>query len=59
MVRDKCPTCHGSGREARAAKLQLRVPAGVDNGMQLCLRGEGEPGAGGGPRAATCTSMSA
>ena len=26
------------------------MPAGVDNGMQLCLRGEGNPGRGGGPR---------
>lgn len=50
IIRDKCPKCAGSGREAKRVKLDVQVPAGVDNGMQLCLRGEGEPGAGGGPR---------
>lgn len=50
VVRDKCPKCAGSGRQAKRVKLEVKVPAGVDNGMQLCLRGEGEPGPGGGPR---------
>lgn len=50
IVRDRCPKCGGNGREGRGIKLEVRVPPGVDNGMQLCLRGEGEPGPGGGPR---------
>ncbi|MGQ0636973.1 MAG: molecular chaperone DnaJ [Planctomycetaceae bacterium] len=50
LVRDKCPGCLGTGRENRAVRLDVRVPPGVDNGMQLCLRGEGEPGDMGGPR---------
>jgi molecular chaperone DnaJ len=50
IIRDKCPGCRGSGREMKTVKLELKVPAGVDNGMQLCLRSEGEPGPGGGPR---------
>jgi molecular chaperone DnaJ len=50
IVREKCPKCAGSGREKKAARLEVRVPPGVDNGMQLCLRGEGEPGDFGGPR---------
>src|SRR6516225_7112844 len=50
IIRDKCPKCAGSGREEKAVKLDVKVPAGVDNGMQLCLRGEGEPGDHGGPR---------
>jgi molecular chaperone DnaJ len=50
IIRDKCPKCAGSGREERTVKLEVKVPAGVDNGMQLCLRGEGEPGDYGGPR---------
>jgi len=50
VIRDKCPRCRGSGRESRTIKLEVQVPAGVDNGMQLCLRGEGELGPGGGPR---------
>ncbi|MBI3863505.1 MAG: molecular chaperone DnaJ [Planctomycetia bacterium] len=50
IVRDKCSKCSGSGRESKRIKLDVKVPAGVDNGMQLCLRGEGEPGDRGGPR---------
>jgi len=50
IVREKCPTCGGVGRQEKATRLEVKVPAGVDNGMQLCLRGEGEPGDHGGPR---------
>jgi molecular chaperone DnaJ len=50
IVREKCATCRGVGREAKKAVLDVRVPPGIDNGMQLCLRGEGEPGQRGGPR---------
>lgn len=50
VVRDKCDNCGGSGREAKLTQLEVKVPPGVDNDMQLCLRGEGEPGALGGPR---------
>ncbi len=50
VIRDKCSTCRGAGTQAQSIKLDVKVPAGVDNGMQLCLRGEGEPGPNGGPR---------
>ncbi len=50
VIKDKCHTCWGSGFEQELAELEVDVPAGVDNGMQLCLRGEGNPGRGGGPR---------
>lgn len=49
IIRDKCGSCRGSGREGRKVKLSVTVPAGIDNGMQLCMRGEGEPGSHGGP----------
>ena len=49
VIRDKCKGCRGSGRVAQPAELEVSVPAGVDNGMQLCLPGEGEPGSNGGP----------
>ncbi len=49
IVREKCPTCHGGKVKTVRAKLDVRVPAGVDNEMQLCLRGEGDPGENGGP----------
>jgi molecular chaperone DnaJ len=50
VVRDKCGACRGSGRERKRTRLEVKVPPGVDTGMQLCLRGEGDPGANGGPR---------
>lgn len=50
LIREKCPGCTGSGREHRVVRLDVKIPPGVDNGMQLCLRGEGEPGDHGGPR---------
>lgn len=49
IVRDKCTKCSGSGRESKPVTLSVNIPAGVDTGMQLCLRGEGEVGSGGGP----------
>lgn len=50
VVREKCIDCTGTGRKRETVKLEVNVPAGVDNGMQLQLRGEGEAGSGGGPR---------
>jgi molecular chaperone DnaJ len=50
VIRHKCNTCFGSGREDEQVTLSVKVPAGVDNGMQLCLRNEGEAGLQGGPR---------
>ena len=49
-VRDKCADCGGSGRTNEKVRLEVRIPPGMDTGMQLCLRGEGEPGLNGGPR---------
>lgn len=46
-IKDKCSDCRGAGRIEQPAMLEVKVPAGVDNDMQLCLRGEGESGAGG------------
>jgi len=50
VIRDKCAQCSGTGRQHKLVRLEVKVPPGVDNGMQLCLRGEGEPGDHGGPR---------
>jgi molecular chaperone DnaJ len=49
VVREKCVDCSGSGTQMQSSKLEVKVPPGVDNGMQLCLRGEGEAGPMGGP----------
>lgn len=50
VIREKCSACRGSGREAKTVSREIKIVAGVDNGMQLCVRGEGESGDNGGPR---------
>ena len=44
-----CADCEGRGRQQTERALTVNVPKGVDDGMQLRLAGEGEPGARGGP----------
>ncbi|MDA1013968.1 MAG: molecular chaperone DnaJ [Planctomycetota bacterium] len=48
VIRKKCKACRGTCKESATAQLDVRVPAGVDTGMRLCLRGEGEPSIEGG-----------
>ena len=45
-----CPGCSGEGRVREEATLTVKIPAGVDDGMQLRVSGEGEAGRGGAPR---------
>ncbi len=47
---EKCPTCGGSGRSPKKVKLSVSIPAGIHDGQAIRVRGEGEPGAKGGPR---------
>jgi molecular chaperone DnaJ len=49
-ITDPCPSCRGSGRVAAKARLMVDVPPGVDTGMWLQLRNQGEPGDPGAPR---------
>ncbi len=49
VVRNPCKPCSGSGLTTKESRLKVKVPAGVDNGQRLKMRGEGEPGQGGGP----------
>ena len=44
-----CHTCRGRGLERKTLKKNVAVPGGVDNGTQIRLAGEGQPGANGGP----------
>ena len=49
-VKEKCPDCYGSGYISRRRKIQVSVPAGIDNGQSIRIREKGEPGTNGGPR---------
>ena len=49
VIRTPCPACRGSAYVLRRVTRKVDIPAGVDNGSQLRLHGEGEPSASGGP----------
>lgn len=63
MLQTTCPRCHGTGEHIphpceecrghgqvlKKKKLTIKIPAGVDDGMKLVMRGEGEPGSKGAP----------
>ena len=50
IIKDKCPDCRGTGFTASRKKIQVSVPAGIDNGQCIRIREKGEPGTNGGPR---------
>ncbi len=47
VITTPCPQCAGQGRLKVARKISVKVPAGVDTGSHLRVRGEGEEGEGG------------
>jgi len=49
VIADPCTTCRGAGRVKRHKTLQVKIPAGIDNGDRIRLSGEGEGGVNGGP----------
>ena len=50
IIKDKCPDCRGTGYIASKKKIQVSIPAGIDNGQSVRIREKGEPGINGGPR---------
>jgi molecular chaperone DnaJ len=50
LVPTPCKTCGGRGLERKNIKREIKVPAGVDNGTQVRLSAEGQPGSNGGPQ---------
>jgi len=49
MIKEKCLTCHGSGREKITKRIQVKIPPGVETGTRLRITGEGDAGFNGGP----------
>lgn len=50
VIREKCSDCRGSGYIASKKRIQVSIPAGIDNGQSVRIRDKGEPGRNGGPR---------
>lgn len=49
VIAKPCPKCKGNGIVTETRELSVRIPAGVDTGTRLRVRGEGDPGQYGGP----------
>ena len=50
VIDDPCQVCQGEGRVEKERSIEVKIPAGVDTGARLRLRGEGEHGLLGGPQ---------
>ena len=50
IIREKCPDCSGAGYISSRKRIEVSIPAGIDNGQSIRLRGKGEPGVNGGER---------
>ncbi len=50
IIKEPCSKCRGTGKIKKIKKINIKIPAGVDTGSVIPLRGEGEPGEKGGPR---------
>jgi molecular chaperone DnaJ len=49
IIPDPCTTCHGQGKIKSQKTLEVKIPAGIDDGMRIRSAGNGEPGTNGGP----------
>lgn len=50
VIREKCPNCQGNGIVSEKKRISVNIPAGIDNGQSVIIRGKGDPGANNGPR---------
>ena len=49
IIKTPCLTCKSKGKVRKTANIKVKVPAGVDHGQSVRIRGEGSVGANGGP----------
>lgn len=50
VIKEKCTSCSGTGYTSSKKKIEVTIPAGIDNGQSVRIREKGEPGINGGPR---------
>lgn len=50
IIKEPCDICKGKGTVRKQPKIKVKIPAGIDDGQTVVLRGEGEPGQKGGPK---------
>ena len=48
IIKEPCENCRGKGTVRKQPKIKVKIPAGIDDGQTVVLRGEGEPGEKGG-----------
>jgi len=49
IINDPCPKCSARGKYRKNIKIEVEIPAGIDDGQTISVRGQGEPGVKGGP----------
>ena len=49
LIPEPCSSCHGVGKTKNNKTLEVKIPAGIDDGMRIRSTGNGEPGTNGGP----------
>lgn len=49
IIHQPCPDCRGSGRARKRKTVSVNIPAGIDNGETIAMRGQGHAGKNGGP----------
>ena len=49
LIKNPCSKCSGSGRVRKSKKLMVDIPAGIDDGQTIAIRGKGDAGLNGGP----------
>ena len=49
IIPEICTTCHGQGKTKTQKTLEVKIPAGIDDGLRIRSSGNGEPGTNGGP----------
>ena len=49
IIHQPCPDCHGDGQVRRPREIKVKIPAGIDDGQSISMRGQGNEGLNGGP----------